>query len=301
MNTVLLCGLNPSGCCTNFRIVCGQRIGSCRYLRPGARGRQTWPPEPPRSGGAAPARYTCFGCAAARVLPDGGGRNEHTTAIPKVPARPNPRQAWSTPGKGRARPPALLYMGSASLLAGASRGRSSCRKAPFQPPCGQVRRCAGTVQDLRCTLIQQVPASRRVRQQRKSRWGSCSVPGVRFRMSGATCPVPGKPHNGHLGYWIGRRNRRRKLKNLVGQHARRGPQEDQARLAGWEGCKGWNVGRAGKAGRAGRARPLVECGVGLETVCWRSGTRGNLVGEDECRDPRSFCPGPDKLTGTIGY
>jgi hypothetical protein len=173
-------------------------------------------------------------------------------------------------------------MDSTSLLAGASRPKL----LPEGPvPTALQPGSAGVQQSIRCTHIQQVPASGQVRQQRQSRCGSCAVPGVRFRMTGAARGVPGKPHRGPPRLWDVRRDRRRKLKSGRNSTTDRA-QEDQARLARWH---------------AGRAQPTAECGVGIATVCCRSGTRGNLVGEYERRDQSSSCPGPDKLTGTIRY
>ena len=145
-------------------------------------------------------------------------------------------------------------MDSTSLLAGASRPKL----LPEGPvPTALQPGSAGVQQSIRCTHIQQVPASGQVRQQHQSRCGSCAVPGVRFRMTGAARGVPGKPHRGPPRLWDVRRDRRRKLKSGRNSTTDRA-QEDQARLARWHaGRAGTLAGRNQQLNAASGLQPYV--------------------------------------------
>lgn len=152
----------------------------------------------------------------------------------------------------------LLHMASASLLAGAARGLSSCRKTPSNH---SAAGSAGVQQYWICTALSSSgywQAGRCVSSG--TVWGAREASGVLFRMRGAVSGVPGKTPQGHLGYWIRRRAHRRKLKNAAGTARPPGPPGDQAcrhgawlqlnaatglrqnvgghgtRLPGWGGC-----------------------------------------------------------------
>ena len=196
MQTFLLCGLNPSGCCTNLRVRCDQRIGSCRQLRPGARGDEPGRPKHTGPGSGPGAGSRVVGHAAARLLPyDGGWMPTQEPSRQFQPGRIH-RKAWSTSGINRHDPGPTSHG-----LRFPSRG---CVARPellpedsFQPLCSRISRCAA-VQDLHCTLIKRVLASRQVRQQRHSVGGPrgvrCAVPdeGCRVRSAGKAPTGPSR-------------------------------------------------------------------------------------------------------------
>lgn len=274
MQTFLLCGLNPSGCRTNLRVRCDQRIGSCRQLRPGARGDE--PGRPKHTGpGNGPGAGSCVvGHAAARLLPyDGGWMPTQEPSRQLQPGRIH-RKAWSASRINRHDPGPTSH-GLCFPSRGCVARPELLPEGSFQPLCSRISRCAA-VQDLHCTHIKRVLASRQVRQQRHS-VEAREASGVLFRMRGAVSGVPGKTPQGHLGYWIRRRAHRKKLKISAGTARPPGPQGDQACLARRHAP--WRMVTAG-------------CGDGTAAERWRSWHAATWVGRMRVRAPVPFARVP---------